>query len=82
MKCDYCGEEDHLISACRQKSGDRGVELGGGCFLLALLSPFALVGILIGAISGAFMSGFRYTWDLWDTARMKLRGKRDEPPTV
>jgi hypothetical protein len=79
MKCDYCGDEDHLVSACRAKMGDRGKEIASGCILIFFLGLAFIVGCIMGAISGAFMHGYRHSVDLWAVGMKRLRGKKDEP---
>jgi hypothetical protein len=80
MKCDYCGAEDHLITACGKKSYERVFEKGGGCILLLLLSPFYILGFLSGAVGSAFSDGWRLCHGLWSTALSKVRGNDESAP--
>lgn len=82
MKCDYCGEEDHLVTACGPKTVHRNLELGGGCFVLILLALPYVLGFAAGGLASAFMSGFKLSSNIWDMARGKLRGKKDESTEV
>ena len=82
MKCDYCGGEDHLMSACREKSGDRSVEVGSGVVAILLLGLFWLLGCIAGSIAGAFRRGYKKSYGIWDAAVGRVRGKVDEAPTV
>jgi hypothetical protein len=82
MKCDYCGAEDHLISACRAKSGDRSAEVGSGVLAVILLGLFWILGALAGSIAGAFVRGYKKSNGIWDDAVRRVKGRGDETSTV
>lgn len=78
MKCDYCQGEDHLVSACGQKKGERRLRVSFGVVFLLILFPFAVIGAVCGAAWGAFMRGFGCSRDMWDLGVRVVRGKQDE----
>lgn len=85
MKCDYCGNEDHLETACIRKSGARGRDLLFGLFFVAVLVPFLAAGCVIGALWGAFIHGWKIAEPLWGKARRALLGWKagdDADPTL
>lgn len=82
MKCEYCGAEDHLITACGKRSNERTFEAGGGCLIAIVLVPFYIVGWVVGLISSAFIAGFRFSSGAWPEAWKKVRGNKDAESSV
>ena len=76
VKCDYCHAEDHLITACTKKSADRSLEAMGGFLIALILIPFYCVGVIFGAVSSAFLAGFRLVEAAWPYAISKIRSKK------
>lgn len=82
MKCEYCDAEDHLITACPTKKGQRAFDLVLGCLLILILGPFFLLGGVIGLGAGAMIQGYRISFGAWRMMLHRIKGPSDEPTEI
>lgn len=82
MKCEYCGREDHLITACSRKTGCRRFEVILAVVIIITLIPFCIIGILFGVVMSALVAGYKMTNTVWNETIEKLHGKNDEPTAI
>lgn len=78
MKCMYCDQLDHLESSCPTRKADRRTEVGLGCFLMVVMAPFYVLGLLAGMVKSAFKAGFGFTDDFWPETWKAIRGKKKD----
>lgn len=76
MKCEYCGKDDHLVSVCPRKAGDRRGEVFFGALFFIFLVSFFVVGLIVGAVFSAMKSGFEVSQNLWNDTWNLLRGRK------
>jgi len=71
--CSYCSKVGHQADQCREQVSDHRIEIAVGCFVGALLIPFAFIGLIAGFAGSALWGGIKYGFDSWPkwTAQMK-----------
>lgn len=78
MKCIYCGKEDHLESACSDKTASRRGEMLMGIAFAVFMAPFFAIGFLIGMVWSSLKAGFDFTWDSWPEVWKMILPKKKE----
>lgn len=79
--CGYCNKVGHQTDQCRERDGDRRLDIAIGVVVGLLLAPFAILGYILGAVASAFWGGASKSWEYWPkwVAYMKNLSGKDKP---
>lgn len=78
--CAYCNKVGHQADQCRERSGDRRIEILIGVVAGLFLVPFVIIGYILGAIASAIWGGASASWQYWPkwSAYMKSLFRKDK----